>query len=314
VDHGIITKEIALGLKELQSRISKAKIPSSKLDESINFATWNIREFGKKARTTAAIHYIAEILNKFDIISIVELRDNLGDLGKVLEILGSDWKIVYSDMIPDAGGNRERIAFIYDRRAVTFTGLAAEANPPRTKEGTEYHSKISWWRSPYMASFRSGKFDFVILTVHIRWGDSKDARKAELEMLAEWIDAKRNDKTNEDKDMLVTGDFNISNLDDDLFKAITSKGLQIPNALQKLKFGTNLAKDKRYDQILQYPIYPENFANAGGVLDFYLDGSGSLFPGMSKADFTFQLSDHLPLWMQINTNIDGQILDQIIKG
>ena len=95
MDHGKITKEIALGLKELQSRISKAKIPASKLDESINFATWNIREFGKKARTTAAIHYIAEILGQFDIISIVELRDNLGDLGRVLEILGSDWKAVY---------------------------------------------------------------------------------------------------------------------------------------------------------------------------------------------------------------------------
>jgi len=110
------------------------------------------------------------------------------------------------------------------------------------------------------------------------------------------------------------GDFNIASQDDELFKAITSKGLQIPTALRKLTFGSNLDKDKRYDQILHYPIYPENFTNAGGILDFYADDIEPLFPGMSKADFTYQVSDHLPLWMQINTDIGGQILGQIVQG
>jgi len=73
-------------------------------------------------------------------------------------------------------------------------------------------------------------------------------------------------------------------------------------------------KDKRYDQILHYPIYPENFTDQGGVLDFYLDDIKPLFPGLSKEEFTYQMSDHLPLWMQINTDIDGQQLDQIIRG
>ena len=41
--HGKISREIAEGLVELQKRIAQAKIPSSKLDESINVATWNIR-------------------------------------------------------------------------------------------------------------------------------------------------------------------------------------------------------------------------------------------------------------------------------
>jgi hypothetical protein len=40
-----------------------------------------------------------------------------------------------------------------------------------------------------------------------------------------------------------------------------------------------------------------------------------LFPGgMSKLDFTFQMSDHLPLWIQINTDIDGHELQQIVQG
>ncbi|HEX2769047.1 MAG TPA: hypothetical protein VHN12_07155, partial [Geobacteraceae bacterium] len=201
MDHGNISKEIAKGLVELQARIKKADIPSSKLDETLNIATWNIREFGKKKRKEASVHYIAEILGEFDLIGIVELRDDLTDLGRVLKILGPYWRAVYSDMIPDMGGNHERIAFIYDKRAVVFNGLAAEANPPRTKQGQEYHSKLSWWRSSYLASFRSGNFDFVVLTTHIRWGDNEEGRKGELQMLADWIEAKR--KTIEDNDLIV---------------------------------------------------------------------------------------------------------------
>lgn len=49
-------------------------------------------------------------------------------------ILGPYWRAVYSDLIPDAGGNRERIGFLYDKRAVAFTGLAATANPPRDRK------------------------------------------------------------------------------------------------------------------------------------------------------------------------------------
>ena len=156
-----ITPEIARGLLVLRARIAQAKIPSSKLDETLNIATWNIREFGKKPRTKTALYYIAEILRQFDLVGVQEVRENLGDLKRVLEILGPDWRAVYSDALIDAGGNRERIAYVYDRRAVAFTGLAAQAQPPRTKRGMEYLSDISWWRRPYMVSFHSGNFDFV---------------------------------------------------------------------------------------------------------------------------------------------------------
>ena len=43
-------------------------------------ATWNIREFGRRKRMAASIHYIAEILNQFDLIAVTEVRDNLKDL------------------------------------------------------------------------------------------------------------------------------------------------------------------------------------------------------------------------------------------
>ena len=314
MNHCNVSPEIAQGLLELKQRITAANIPPSKIDESLNIATWNIREFGKKGRSEAAIHYIAEILGQFDLIGVVELRDDLHDLGRVLSVLGPYWRAVYSDMIPDAGGNHERVAFVFDKRAVVFNGLAAEASPPRVKKGEEYLSEDSFWRSPYMASFRSGNFDFVVLCTHIRWGKSDKARTRELQLLANWIEAKRKDKHAEDKDLIVMGDFNIPDREGEMFQAIISHGLQIPAPLLSLTFGSNLAKDKRYDQILHHAIYPENFANAGGVLDFYANDHKPLFPDLTKSQFTYQLSDHLPLWMQINTDIDGFQLEQIVRG
>ena len=71
MNHGKVSKEIAAGLLALKRRIAAAKIPSSRIDESLNLATWNIREFGKTRRSEAAIHYLAEILGQFDLIGIV---------------------------------------------------------------------------------------------------------------------------------------------------------------------------------------------------------------------------------------------------
>ena len=180
-----VTPDIAEGLLVLKERIKAAKIPPSKLDETINLATWNVRELGKKPRRKAALYYIAEILSQFDLVGLVELRDNLSDLKAILGILGPDWRAIFSDAIPDAGGNRERVAYLYDRRAVVFNGLAAEAQPPRQKKGSEYLSDISWWRSPYLASFRAGNFDFLCLTTHIRWGDNEEERIVELKAVAD---------------------------------------------------------------------------------------------------------------------------------
>ena len=322
--HGDVSAEVAAGLLALKKRIDAAKIPSSKLDKTINVAVWNIREFGKKRRKAAALHYIAEILGQFDLIALVELRDNLEDFGRVCHILGPSWDLVYSDWMPDDGGNRERAGFLFDRRAVTFNGLAAEVDAPRGKAGTEYLATQSFWRAPYMCSFRSGNFDFIAIATHARWGKSIAGREAELGMLADWIDERQKDKSVEDHDLIVMGDFNTPKLDDKLFKALTRRGLQVPDSLMKLKSGdvtvggSNLNKNARYDQILHLPTAKKRFTNFGGTLDFHVSDAGirELFPGagMTRNQFTYQLSDHFPVWVQIKTDIDGERLTQIVQN
>ncbi len=315
--HEKVNKDTAKGLLELKKRISKAAIPPSAKDKTLNLATWNIREFGKKNRLKQSIHYIAEILSNFDLIAITELRRNLSDLQEVMKILGPYWDVVYSDYVADWGGNWERVAYVFDKRVVRFTGLATEADAPRTKnkETGEYETDFDWWRKPYIASFKSGNFDFVLISAHIRWGKKDSDRVKPLKLLAEWIDKRRNDIHNVDEDIILMGDFNIPKVGDKLYKAITSKGLRAPKALLGLEHGSNLAKNKRYDQILHYPNFTKCFTNEGGILDFFTGGIKKLYPNktLTKTPFTFQLSDHLPLWIQVDVNTEKEQLDQIIK-
>lgn len=317
--YGTPPQHIARGLLKLKERIAAANIPASQLDESLNVATWNIREFGKKRRLKASLYYIAEILNQFDLIALTELRTDMTELRRVMGILGPDWNVVYSDFIDDHGGNKERIAYLFDTRMVRFTGLAAEANPPRKKNTrtAEYETVRGWWRAPYLASFESGSFDFVVITAHMRWGKSVKERAAALKLLGDWIEARRNHPHVTDTDFIVMGDFNIPSRRSSTYRALTGggKNLLLPAGLIGIK-GTNLSQKNTYDQILHGPTAHDRFSGHGGVLDFYRGDWRALYPSpgprpRTKQKFTYELSDHLPLWLQVKTDISAQYLKTI---
>lgn len=317
--HGNVPLATAQGLKFLRERIQASKIPSSKLDETINIATWNIKHFGGGNRQDASIHYIAEVINQFDLIAITELKNDLKDLKRVMSLLGGYWDVIFSDFIADHGGNRERMAYLFDTRAVVFTGLAAELDVARTKDDKgNYLSTFDWYRSPYMASFSAGSFDFVMITAHIRSQQVKD-RVIPLQMLADWVHNRRNSGFGVDKDIILVGDFNITTKRSNTFKAITSRGLQLPKPLRSRKFRTNMGKKSYiYDQILHYPTHEHRFTNKAGALDFYLNDPGNIekyYPGqgLSWSAFTNQFSDHLPLWAQINVDLEDDQLNQILN-
>jgi len=316
MDHSRLNVEELKGLKELRNRIDAANIPSSKLDETVNIATWNIRHWGQEKRRKCSLHYIAEILQQFDLIAVVELRRNISELNYVLNLLGEYWDVVFSDYISDRGGNKERIAYIYDTRAVQFTGMAAETDGPRKKNRTtgDYEPQLSWWRKPYMASFKAGSFDFVALSVHMQWG-TLAGRKRELEGLAKWVKSYIKDEYHVDRDIILMGDFNITSYESDLYAAISKYGLKAPASLVSSSLGSNLAKNKRYDQILHHPAQTGSvFTDYGGILDFYKKDHKAILPykNLTKVKFTYELSDHLPLWVQLKTDIAGEVLDQLI--
>ena len=318
-----VDAETAEGLKVLRKRIEKSNVPASQLDSSILLATWNIREFGKGKRSAKAIHYIAEILSYFDLIAIQELRANVGDLRRVMDNLGPDWRVVFSDVTLGSRGNEERIAYLYDRRAVTFTGLAAEAvvAPVETKQNGKKVTipAVQFWRTPYIASFRAGSFDFVLIAVHVLWGKVSQDRVVELGLIADWVEERRTSKFAEDKDIILLGDFNIPKRGDKYYNAITKHGLHVPKSLVQLAQGSNLGGDAYYDQIFYHAqetskaIDDESGPLRGGNVDFYAKDHKKLFPDLTFDKFTYQLSDHLPLWVELKTDTADEELDQILN-
>ena len=229
--HGDVSPEIAAGLLALKERIKAADIPPSKLDESINVAIWNIREFGKKRRSDAAIHYIAEILGQFDLIALVELRDKLERLSAASARSSGRagiWSIPTGCPIPAATASAS--AYLFDRRAVTFNGLAAEIDPPRAKKGTEYLAQqvVLAGALHVLLPRRQLRFHRARHPCALGRQPGRPRRPSSACWPTGSTCASRTSAV-EDNDLIVMGDFNTPSLDDKIFKALTRRGLQIPD-------------------------------------------------------------------------------------
>src|SRR5512143_66391 len=129
-------KQTVEGLLRLRPALDQA-IPAKSVDNTLLLASWNIREFGGNkygGREDEALYYIAEILSRFGLIAVQEIRDSLDALDRLMNILGSWWKYLVSDVTLGPQGNNERLSYIYDTRKLSFGGLAGELIPAALKK------------------------------------------------------------------------------------------------------------------------------------------------------------------------------------
>lgn len=92
------------------------RLPARNLNDTLLLATWNIREFDSAAygcRSDEAIQYIAEIISRFDVVAIQEVRGDLEAMERLCARLGSWWDYIVSDVTEGRAGNDERMAFLY---------------------------------------------------------------------------------------------------------------------------------------------------------------------------------------------------------
>ena len=83
--------------------------------------SWNIRAFDEgKPRRDESYHYIAEIIDHFDICAVQEVKKDLGPLRRLLKLLGPDWDDFVTDVTEGNKGNKERQAFLYNKQKVFF--------------------------------------------------------------------------------------------------------------------------------------------------------------------------------------------------
>ncbi|PCG13217.1 endonuclease/exonuclease/phosphatase family protein [Sphingomonas adhaesiva] len=340
-----VRARIAAGLLRLRQAIVDQGVPPRTLAGDVLIASWNIREFDSRkygGRLTDAFYYIAEILSHFDLIAIQEVREDLSALERVQGLLGSWWKYVVTDVTDRAlGGNGERMAFLYDSRKVTFGGLAGEIVLPPSKVDTEV---LQFARTPFVCGFRAGWAKIDLCTVHIYYGESQplDARRlAEIRHLAGFL-SKRAKKAAqppagkgaavvarapEPDTMILLGDFNIFDPKDATLKAITDAGFVVPKVLTDRK-GSNMGKDKFYDQIAVWRGKRFDETPRGGVFDFYeavfraedealytpeMRPTKSGKPPKYKEWKTYQMSDHLVLWSAFKVDFAQDYLTDLSR-
>ena len=322
--------------EKLSTEIDVHRNPGSFL-----LATWNIRELGRMKpkhgpRIDEAFHYMAEIISRFHLVALQEVNRDLTDFRRLLMLLGPDWDGILTDVTEGTSGNEERMAFVYDRRMVRFRNVAGEIVLPtsRRKNKGQAEETLQFARTPFMVAFQADWFKFNLCTVHIYYGAASgpklQRRIKEIETVAKFFN-KRQDK--EPEDYILLGDFNIVSPEHETMRALEKNGFTIPENLRREK--TNLAGDKHYDQIALQPAKKMVEIGASGVFDFdevvfrkSHEDRDIYRPFMTKAKKkkggaltryyntwrTFQMSDHLPMWVEIKVDFTDDYLQSLKPG
>ena len=295
-----------------------AGIPA-KVDDNLLIATWNIRSFASLTRKWTAqandspkrdlrgLLAIIEILSRFDVVAIQELKGDLRALRDTMAFLGDDWSFLMTDVTGGVAGNDERLAYLYHRTRTEPSGLAAElvVPPDRLKRVDADALREQFARTPYAVSFRRGNVTFILVTLHILFGDAPAARIPELTEIADIFGDWARQSNRWHHNLLCLGDFNIDRKDSPLFDAFTRTGLTVPSVLVDLPRTIfddpgDSSDDNFFDQIAWFTSGTRALIDLevgdGGNFDFqphvYTDEN------FSRTAVSFRLSDHFPLWVE----------------
>jgi hypothetical protein len=229
------------------------------------------------------------------VLAVQEFRRNPAALKRLLGSLGSDWKVILSDVTEGAAGNGERIAFLYNTTKVQ-PGLVGEIVLPSIGNDPQRQFALT----PYTASFSRGGVEFTLASVHIFWGTNPAERLPEVTAFAKWM----HDWVVRPKDwnfnIIVLGGFNLDRIGDPLYEAFISTGLWPPAELNTVP-RTIFYDDKNkhfYDQIAWFSK-PDGtsllkglaYGERAGTFDFI----PHVFRGLSRSEVSWRISDHYPL-------------------
>ena len=81
------------------------------------------------------------------------------------------------------------MVFLFDTRRVQLSGLACEIVVPQERLGPIGSDALQrqFARTPYAVSFRSGGKTFILVTLHVLYGEDEDERVPEIRAIAEWL-------------------------------------------------------------------------------------------------------------------------------
>jgi endonuclease/exonuclease/phosphatase family metal-dependent hydrolase len=158
-------------------------------------------------------------------------------------------------------------------------------------------------------SRRRGGSAFILITLHVIWGEGKQAipeRIEELSSIATWLRSWAEDMNSWDQNLICLGDFNIDRMGGEPWDAFTSTGLTTPEPIAKPRIIGGKPLEGFYDQISWFveekggrePLLSLEFTGKAGMFD--RSETVLADSGMSKSQKSFRMSDHFPLWVEFN--------------
>jgi len=251
----------------------------------MRLATFNIRQFSSNSRDDWELARICDVLDDFDIVAMQEVFDT-----KALDRCAAEMKkrgLSFSWLASRKVGTRRwKEYYVFFYRSDRVKAL---------DKGTTYPDRESVFiREPFWASFRCGKFDFTLITVHVLMKTPKaPERKKELDALAR-IYRMVQDGDEKENDVILLGDFN-ENADSKRFEK-----LRAVETMHMLNDGlkTNIYDSLSIDNIMFQDRYTaREYAGKCGVLKFDVH----MFGDDDRAA-RLAVSDHRPFWALFRTD------------
>ena len=258
--------------------------------ETMKIAAFNIQIFGQtKSQKQDVMAVLRDIIREFDIVLIQEIRDASEQtiqnfIETINQMEGPDYSFIRSERVGRTS-SKDAYAYIYNTETIQFT-----------QESDYVYNDVDdfFEREPYIASFKAGNFDFVLVGIHTKPDDAYN----EIGNLTSVVSSIQSANPNE-YDIIVMGDFNAdgSYFDEDdtsnLFKASEYNWI-ITNSMD-----TMVKTNYTYDRIvlLGATLNHEYYADSAQV--FYFDQAY----GLNNQTFVSEVSDHYPVFAQYKTNL-----------
>jgi len=311
---------------KIKAHLASAGVPR-KRDDNLLVCNWNLKEFGQSRKHPEFFYYIAEIINAFDLVVIQEVRRSINELTILMNILGDHWAYIINDVTEGNDGNTERSVLIYNLRRVDFNGFSGElvvSNGEQIK------------RTPQITGFIAAWKHFSIINVHLEPGNTDASaahRRGELQRIMETLQPKLSTGGLGYGNIIISGDFNFYPEKDDAAVALLGEhGFQQVENLKRAD--TTLAQNKyTYDRLFirrdKYfeLIRDSNGDESCGVVEFksLFQDDLTTYKSIAESDYhernptkqlsasyyptyfwvhwlSRQMSDHYPIWIEINTD------------
>lgn len=289
-------------------------IPHETNNDTLRIASWNLKSFSfDKAEHAGVKEVICRTVleNGLDILVIQEIGDNdalikikdeinnpTSEIVKTLKTGEQQWECCTSDIAGKMYQSWEYNGFLWN--AARGISLKSSALLEKPKKGEKQFA-----RRPYLGFFQAKKFDFVLVSVHLKaagLGNSDLERlEKELARVPELITALQTHIPGE-KDLMVLGDFNLGP-DTEEFDAMRKGGLAnlIPASTFTNISTKNLQGSENYDNIwISKHAKSHHFTGKSGVIRERLThpsiADGWRWNGL--------VSDHCPVWAEFYCDRD----------